>query len=66
MNTLPGSTGPEPVAQKAVILPFFRSCPGPVSGENYSLFRLKRGVLLISIRALEIGALQEAVIDENL
>jgi hypothetical protein len=37
-----------------------------LSGEIYSIFRLKRGVPLISIRALEIGAFQEAVIDENL
>ena len=37
----------------------------PLSGEFYLIFRLKWGDPLISIRPLEIGLLQEAVIDEN-
>jgi hypothetical protein len=33
--------------------------------QNYSLYGLKRDAQLSSIRVLEIGLLQEAVIDEN-
>ncbi len=54
MSTWPVSTGRE-------------APPGMgLSSENYSIFCLKWGCELISIRALEIGALQEAFIDENL
>jgi hypothetical protein len=37
----------------------------PGRGQNYSLYGLKRDAQLSSIRVLEIGLLQEAVIDEN-
>ena len=74
MTTWRGSTSPERAApsgfhsmgQRARTDAPGAATPAALSSENYSFFRLLWVGPLISIRALEIGALQEAVVDENL
>ncbi len=66
MSTWPGSTGPEPAGRARIGRCGGHSGAAPPGGEFSLCFSLKCPGPLCSIRLLEIGALQEAIVDENL